>query len=98
MQSLNRRAQSVVFASRRIGLLLSAWPARGASRSRTLSPNGSARQTPQFLHIPARDGRARPIEGRDAAMTLLQAVHVVAHAVLRGAFSIRWASPPSHSE
>ena len=44
----------------------------------------------QLLHVPATGGQAKPIEGREAAMTLLQAVHVVAHAVLRGAFSIRW--------
>jgi hypothetical protein len=49
----------------------------------------------QFLDVPAADRRARPIEGREAAMTLLQAVHVVAHAVLRGAFSIRWTSQSS---
>lgn len=51
----------------------------------------------RFLHIPPTAGSARPIEGREAAMTLLQAAHVVAHAVLRGAFSIRWASPSRHS-
>ena len=49
----------------------------------------------QLLHVPATGGQVRPIEGREAAMTLLQAVHVVAHAVLRGAFSIRWTSASS---
>ena len=73
--------------------------ARGA-RSVPVSnavPKRARGPTTQFLHVPAKDGQARPIEGRDAAMTLLQAVHVVAHAVLRGAFSIRWTSPPSLS-
>lgn len=51
-----------------------------------------------FLHVPATDGQAKPIEGHEAAMTLLQAMHVVAHAVLRGAFSIRWTSPTSLPE
>lgn len=49
----------------------------------------------QLLHVPATGGQARAIEGREPAMTLLQAVHVVAHAVLRGAFSIRWTSASS---
>lgn len=58
----------------------------------------TSRRNTQFLHVPATGGQARPIEGREAAMTLLQAVHVVAHAVLRGAFSIRWTSPSSLPE
>lgn len=63
-------------------------------RQRVRAPNT------QLLHIPPTAGQPRPIEGREAAMTLLQAVHVVAHAVLRGAFSIQWtaqASAPEHS-
>mgnify|MGYP007051725460 CR=1 FL=1 len=61
--------------------------------ARTRAPGPNAR----FLHVPASAGSAKAIEGREAAMTLLQAAHVVAHAVLRGAFSIRWisASRPS---
>jgi len=47
----------------------------------------------RLLHVPAVAGQAKPIEGREAAMTIMQAVHVVAHAVLRGAVSIRWVSP-----
>jgi hypothetical protein len=71
--------------------------ARGAGTRDALS-GPVARTRPRssnarFLHVPAIAGQAKPIKGREAAMTLMQAVHVVAHAVLRGAFSIRWASP-----
>jgi hypothetical protein len=53
----------------------------------------SADSRARFLHVPAATGQAKPIRGLQAAMTLMQAAHVVTHAVLRGAFSIRWASP-----
>lgn len=73
-----------------------------SKRTRVPVPNSVPKRVgggnTQFLHVPATGGQARPIEGREAAMTLLQAVHVVAHAVLRGAFSIRWTSPCSLPE
>ena len=58
-------------------------------------PKRSRGGNTQLLHVPATGGQAKPIEGREAAMALMQAVHVVAHAVLRGAFSIRWTSASS---
>lgn len=53
-------------------------------------PERVPNQRTRFLHVPASFGRDKPIEGREAAMTLMQAVHVVAHAARRGALSIRW--------
>lgn len=54
--------------------------------------------TTQLLHVPAIDGQAEPLHGRQDAMALLSAIHLVAHAVLSGNISIRWASRSSAPE